>query len=158
MKTHTARGSRISLPPSLRFASVDFERQSQAEGLARTGFKRDQPAFFSWLGVSMYLSESAVMETLRFVAALPKGSEVVFDFIPASSSATTRRSPAARYVASLGEPWITFFDPPELVGRLEKTGFAGSTFLGPKEANERYFTGRPDGLRTVGAHLMAAVV
>jgi hypothetical protein len=61
-------------------------------------------------------------------------------------------------VAKLGEPWITFFEPPALIERLEKTGFASTTLLAPSEANRRYFAGRSDGFRAAGSHLMAALV
>lgn len=152
----------IRVPGSLQFAPVDFERQSLAEGLAKAGFRSNRPTFFSWLGVSMYLSEAAVMETLRFIASLPAGSEVVFDFtVPASSLSRTRqagRASAAAYVAKLGEPWITFFEPRELASRLQNRGFSKAVLFGPREAQERYFRGRTDGFRAAGSHLMAAVV
>jgi methyltransferase (TIGR00027 family) len=150
--------SSIAIPSSLRFAPLDFERQSLAEGLGRAGFRRDKPAFFSWLGVSMYLTESAVMDTLRFIAALAPASEVVFDFIPASSSARSGLSPAAAYVARLGEPWITFFEPQALLGRLGQAGFSQTAMLDPSTAYQRYFAGRTDGFRTRSGHLAAAVV
>jgi methyltransferase (TIGR00027 family) len=150
----------IAAPPSLKFASVDFERQSLGNELLRAGFLKDEPAFFSWLGVSMYLTEGAVMETLRFVAGLAPGSEVVFDFmVPASALARQEgRAAAAAYVAKRGEPWITFFDPPALVERLGKAGFSDASVLEGREANRRYFSGRTDGFRTSGSHLAAAIV
>src|SRR5450432_3003501 len=49
----------LALPASLTFASVDFERQSLAEGLAAAGFRADAPAFFQWLGVVPYLTRDA---------------------------------------------------------------------------------------------------
>ena len=59
---------------------MDFEKQTLADGLKAAGFRDDRPAFFSWLGVVIYLSKPAVSETLRYIAARPKGSHVVFDF------------------------------------------------------------------------------
>ena len=153
---------RIPVPVSLKFAPVDFERQSLGEELSRVGFRRDRPAFFSWLGVSMYLTEGAVMETLRYIASLAPGSEIVFDFtVPTSNRSPARqagRAAAAAYVAKLGEPWITFFEPRALVRSLAATGFASTTLLAPNEANRRYFAGRNDGFRAAGSHLMAALV
>jgi methyltransferase (TIGR00027 family) len=150
----------ISIPASLRFAPVDFERQSLGEELARAGFRRDQPAFFSWLGVSMYLTEPAVMQTLRYIASLAPSSEVVFDYmVPAHTLARqSSRSAAAAYVAKLGEPWITFFEPRELAERLKAAGFAQNTLFGAQDANLAYFSGRTDGFRVNGSHLAAALV
>ncbi len=45
----------MAVPRALTFAPVDFERESLSEGLARAGFRTDQPAFFSWLGAAIYL-------------------------------------------------------------------------------------------------------
>jgi len=69
----------IAVPESMTFAPVDFESQTLADGLVRAGLAMDQKAFFSWLGVVPYLTRSAAVETLRFVASLPSGSEIVFD-------------------------------------------------------------------------------
>src|SRR5204862_4639541 len=69
----------VALPPSLTFASVDFERQSLADGLAAAGFRSDRPAYFQWLGVTPYLTREAIVATLDFVAAI-KGAEIVFDY------------------------------------------------------------------------------
>jgi methyltransferase (TIGR00027 family) len=151
----------IPVPPALRFAAVDFERQSLSMELARAGFRIDEPAFFSWLGVSMYLTEAAVMGTLGYIARVAPGSEVVFDFIVprTSMSAAARRAheAAAAYVAKLGEPWITYFDPPRLAGQLRGAGFSQAVHFGPLEAYRVYFADRADGFRA-GTHLMAAVV
>jgi methyltransferase (TIGR00027 family) len=152
----------IPLPHSLRFVPVDFERQSLSAELARAGFRRDRPAFFSWLGVVVYLSEAAVMDTLGYVASLAPASEVVFEFsLPASALDERRqrsRAASAAYAAQLGEPWKTFFEPAALIERLQAMGYAQTTLLAPADANRRYFAGRADGLRAGGVHLMAASV
>ena len=56
------------------------ERQTLAAGLEQGGFDSGSPAFFSWLGVTPYLTRESCMATLRFIAQLPPGSGVVFDF------------------------------------------------------------------------------
>ena len=155
------RAMGIAIPRSLTFAPVNFERESLADALARAGFRRERPAFFSWLGVTMYLSDAAVTQTLRYVASVAPGSEIVFDFgIPPSAMNEVqqrRRGIAAQRVAKLGEPWISHFEPAELVERLRKLGFSEATHFGPAEANRRYFAGRTDGFRA-GGHLIAALV
>ena len=62
------------------FVACDFQRQSWLEALAAAGLDLHQPTFFLWEGVSMYLEEPAVQETLRAVARLPAGSAISFDF------------------------------------------------------------------------------
>src|SRR5262249_48221274 len=70
----------IAVPSSMTFAPVDFERQTLAEGLALAGFDDGAPAFFSWLGVTMYLTADAFSATLDFIARRPPASGVVFDY------------------------------------------------------------------------------
>jgi methyltransferase (TIGR00027 family) len=69
----------IPLPASLTFAPINFEHETLAEGLAAAGFDREQPTFFTWLGVVPYLTEEAVWSTLTYIARLPHGAHVVFD-------------------------------------------------------------------------------
>lgn len=144
----------IAIPESMTFAPVDFERQTLAEGLAQAGFQRDQKAFFSWLGVVPYLTRSAALETLRFVASLPPGSEIAFDYArpPESLDPVSRQAveALAARVAAAGEPFQTFFDPAELEAELRPMGFASFESLGSEEINARYFSGRSDGLRVGG--------
>ena len=48
--------------------------------LARTGVDVSVPTFFSWLGVSMYLTRDAVDTVFGAVASFPPSSELVFTF------------------------------------------------------------------------------
>ncbi len=155
------RQTEIAIPDSLTFAPVDFERQTLADGLKRAGFRTDEAAFFSLLGVVVYLTKTAVMETFKFVASLPARSEIVFDYsIPPSSLSEGQRinrEARASEVAAIGEPWITYFDPSSLASELRGLGFKHFEDLGPAEANDRYFKDRWDALRVgVGGRLMKA--
>lgn len=158
------REASIAIPPSLEFVPVDFERIGLAEGLARAGFDADAPVFFSWLGVTMYLDEAAVVETLRFIANCAKGSSVLFEFaLPLSSLPPMMRIAMEQLEARLaerGEPWKSFFDPTELAERLTTLGFSGSRAWPPDELNERYLAGRADGLHlsVTPARLIEAIV
>ena len=141
----------IALLPSLTFAPVDFETQDLAEQLRGAGFRFDRPAFFSLLGVVIYLTEAAAMQTLRLVSACAPGTEIVFEFsLPASrltAAARAYRETAMARVAAIGEPWLTFFEPEALAGDLRALGFTGVDMLRPEEANREYFADRIDGLR-----------
>src|ERR1700733_14197321 len=46
----------IEIPSSLTFVPIDFEQQTLDGGLTNTGFDANAPAFFSWLGVTPYLT------------------------------------------------------------------------------------------------------
>ena len=153
----------ITLPDDLMFAPVDFETQTLTEGLLGAGYVPGKRSFFSWLGVTEYLTIEAVMATLRFIAAAPVGSGVVFDYMLSPSLLTpaqrSRFDAVAQRVASAGEPWQAFFEPALLARDLRAMGFGHVEDNGPEEINARYFKDRRDGLR-VGSlsHLMKAEV
>ena len=153
----------IPIPRTLTFSPVDFETQTLEEGLRQAGFDTGKCAFFSWLGVTPYLTSSAVTATLRFVASMPVGSGIVFDYmiLPSLLNPTARRAfdSLAHRVAMAGEPFQTFFDPSLLKSSLRAMGFGQIEDLGPDELNARYFQGRPDELRVGSlAHVMNARV
>jgi methyltransferase (TIGR00027 family) len=144
----------ISLPRSLTFVAVDFEKKSLAEGLREAGFRADQPAYFSWLGVTFYLTRDAIFETLRFVASLQKGSAITFDYGVSRSMLNPIERVISEYLARViaeeGEPWISFFDPTTFKGDVQKLGFRTVENLSPDDLNPRYFFRRKDGLRVGG--------
>ena len=76
-------------PTNLEYIGVDFEREAIGDGLARSGFRRDRPAFFSWLGTTPYLSNAATLATLRSISSVGLGgSQIVFDYLAPAHSLT----------------------------------------------------------------------
>jgi methyltransferase (TIGR00027 family) len=163
-KCEQLQSAGITIPPSLTFVPIDFEQQTLADGLARSRFDASAAAFFSWLGVTPYLTREACMITLSFIARMPAGSGVVFDFAvdPALLNAGQRQALGAlsKRVARYGEPFQLFFDPATLQDELKAMGFHHTEFLQGKELNTRYFKDRKDGLLVRGSigHLMGAWV
>jgi len=145
------RAAGITEPESLSFVPVDFESTKLAEGLGRNSFSLTEPAFFSWLGVTMYLEELAILETLRFIASLPPGSGIVFDYGVPPELLTPAERAGGEFLADRGavqgEPWKTYFDPIFLTAKLRSLGFKEIQDLGAEQLNDRYFSGRTDGLR-----------
>ena len=155
--------TKIEPPVSLTFVPVDFETQSLPEQLRAAGFRENEPAFFSWLGVTMYLTRDAVMGTLRYVAQRPAGSGVTFDYMtPPHKLPWLRRIGfhlVARRVAKAGEPWKTWFDAGQLALELRATGFSRLEDLDGPGLNERYFGGRERRLGGASAgRVMTAMV
>jgi methyltransferase (TIGR00027 family) len=133
--------AKIEIPPNLRYADIDFEQETLADGLARCGVQTATLTFFSWLGVTMYLTRDAIEATLRTVLSFPKGSGIVFTFAHTESAA----SRLAEGSASAGEPWISYFTPEELGAMLRSLGFSDARFLSREEAQRRYYANRTDG-------------
>jgi methyltransferase (TIGR00027 family) len=153
----------IPLPRDVTFVPVDFETQTLAVRLRGAGHDPGKCTFFSWLGVTEYLTTEAVMGTLRFISSAPPGSGVVFDYMISPSllnpAQRSRFDALLRRVASAGEPWQTFFDPSLLMRDLRAMGFVYVEDKGPEEINAMYFKNRKDRLR-VGSlsHLIYAEV
>jgi methyltransferase (TIGR00027 family) len=149
-KRERLRACGIDVPSNVHFVAADLAARPLAEVLAECGFSREDRAFFSWLGVTIYLSREANFATLRGIAAsAAPGSEVVFTYIdqrafgPDASLVFEER----RAVRALrGEAWITGFDPARLGAEIEALGLELVEDLGGPELRERYCTGRTDGL------------
>ena len=142
----------IKIPERLHYVPVDFERETLTNGLSTAGVNHRAATFFSWLGVTQYLTSTAVLNTLREVARLAApGSEIVFQFIvPAATLVGEERAVVetlAARSAAVGEPWLSFFTPEELEVHLKQLGFKEVIHFGPHNATERYLTGRGDQLR-----------
>lgn len=141
----------IAVPDNLRWAPIDFEQQTLAAGLREAGFGASRPAFFSWLGVTQYLTLPAIDATLEVVAALPSPSTIVLSFMLPDVDLPSEEAAAARSVAkdaaATGETWLTRIRPHEFAARLTQIGFREVVHLTPEEANVRYFSGRRDGLK-----------
>ena len=152
----------ISVPRALTFAPVDLERETLADGLAAVGFDTAQPTFFTWLGVVPYLTEKTVFATLGFIASLPGGAHVVFDYrnppttAPDQDEHEAAREALAARVASLGETFRSEFDTDALQVKLRGLGFREIEDLGPRSIRERYFPNREGSSRDHGGHIIHA--
>jgi methyltransferase (TIGR00027 family) len=151
----------IAIPPALTFAPVDFESESLAAGLAAAGFDPARRSFFTWLGVTPYLTEQAIFATLGFIAGLPGGAEVAFDYAnpPEAIDDPERRAAhealAAR-VAAAGEAFRCYLDTLTLSARLGQLGFSEIEDLGPREIAARYFPGHATPASRIGGHVLRA--
>jgi methyltransferase (TIGR00027 family) len=141
-------------PSSLHFVPVDFETASLGQGLAMEGFLASSPAFFAWLGVTMYLDESSLFNTLQFISSCAAKSTVIFDYCVEPTRLSPRELKGfeilSKKVREQGEPWKTSFDPDSLIQKLRSFGFEKVEDFGPEILNERYLAKRKDGLRKSG--------
>jgi methyltransferase (TIGR00027 family) len=149
----------LALPPSVRFAPADFEHQKLSDVLAAAGFDATLRAFFIWLGVTIYLTQEAFLETLEFISTVP-ASEVVFDYSePLESYPLGPRREGvlatAKRMAEIGEPWLSFFDPAALTALLHARGFCEVNDLDPARISAR-FSGAVEWRENVATHLLHA--
>jgi methyltransferase (TIGR00027 family) len=151
----------ITPPPALTFVPLDFERETLGAGLGRAGFDPNQRTFFTWLGVVPYLTERSVLATLRYLAGLPGGADVVFDYATAPSSAAEAERAAdhaalAARVASAGEPFKSHFSTEQLLATLDRLGFSDVEDWGPVQIRARYFPNHRGSSGSEGGHVLRA--
>ncbi len=160
-KRERLRHGGIAVPESMRFAPVDFERDTLAHGLEAVGFRGEEPAFFSWLGVVPYLTREAAFAMLRFIAGMPRGSGVVFDYsIPREMMTENERrafDALAERVARVGEPFRLFFDPAQLEVELRTLGFSEVEDRSSAEVRARWLGEEAPGQGRSGRLLCARV-
>ncbi len=149
----------IAVPPNVTYGEADFSRDGLAGILERAGVDSARPAFFAWLGVTMYLEKSAVLSTLADISsASGNGGGVVLDYVvdptPLPSAHRAVFDRLAERVANAGEPWMSFFAPDEMKRALTTAGFSTAEDIDGDELNRRYFSARTDGLRVASlSHL-----
>jgi methyltransferase (TIGR00027 family) len=115
------------LPRNVTYVPVNFNVDSLGDALDKAGCDAKKKTFFSWEGVSMYVAEEGIRQTLRAIAAgsVP-GSSLVMDFAAARVIEMFKQYPdvaAIKRFAAWGEPWV--FGVPDGVERefFAKLGF-----------------------------------
>jgi methyltransferase (TIGR00027 family) len=143
----------VEVPANVHFVPADLAREPLGVALRGAGFSSTVPAFFSWLGVTVYLSRDANMTTLRAIAACSApGSELVFTYL--DQRVLDARPPGLEAMrskrAERGEPWVSGFDPTTLAAELRVIGLVLLEDLAGAEMTARYCAGRTDGLAAGG--------
>jgi methyltransferase (TIGR00027 family) len=163
-KRQRLQAAGIPIPANLEFVAIDFESVSLREGLQASTLNFSEPAFFSCLGVLVYLSREAADGIFQLVATFPASSEIVFTFSTPDSSLPANdaenRAALANMANALGEPWQTHFEPQTLMRDLSALGFSAISFLSAEAADQTYFQNRNDGLHAprrggIGAAIVA---
>lgn len=142
----------IAIPPSLSFVAVDFSVDDLRTVLERDGLDAKSPTYFSWLGVTQYLTPGTVLATLSALVPLTAGGGgIAFDYMVSPEYLTPRQrkgvAALSALVESVGEPFRGAFDPASLVAAMAEMGYRDIRDLGPEALNAMFFLGRADGLR-----------
>ena len=156
--------AKIPVPETVTFVPVDFEHQSLTSQLHTAGFPPQEPALFSWLGVTMYLTPETVLQTLKEIASFAcLGSGIVFDY----TTPPATRNPIQRSIlhafnqrmTKMGEPWQGFFEPESLIKSLETMGYPTVEDLDHDAINTKFFESRADQLKVGSSgHLIKATL
>jgi methyltransferase (TIGR00027 family) len=140
------------IPPQLHFVPVDLIIEDLADALKHSSYDSIKPSFFSWLGVTYYLTREVVFTTLQAVAEIASsGSSIIFDYMDDDAftpgKVAKRVERMRQIVRNIGEPMKAGFKPSELATELAPLGLSVKEDLAPAEIEKRYFDGRADGMR-----------
>jgi methyltransferase (TIGR00027 family) len=138
------------------FVPVDFETgESWWKALGVNGFDTACATVISSTGVSMYLTREATEATLRQVAAFAPGSVLAMTFMLPLDLVDDAERPmqenVERAARGSGTPFLSHYAPAEMLDMCRAAGFSSARHVSPEELTERYFAGRPDGLRPPSA-------
>jgi methyltransferase (TIGR00027 family) len=140
----------VTVPRNVHFVPADLGQEKPGTALARSTFRRTESSFFSWLGVTQYLTREANLATLEGIAdCSAAGSELVFTYVDERELGPDRQSGDLRRVQSTvesTEPWLSGFAPARLAHDLRAIGLILVEDLSGEEACQRYCRGRSDGL------------
>ncbi|MEV4799755.1 SAM-dependent methyltransferase [Nonomuraea sp. NPDC049421] len=136
----------LDRPSRLTFTPLDLETGDLTALLAG-----DEPAFVSWLGVTMYLTGEAVAATLAALGRLPAGSEVIIEYALPPALRDERGTAYAEFAieaaAERGEPWLSFFAPEDLTALLKRHGLEAVEHVRQEDCVEDALWRRRDALR-----------
>lgn len=139
--------AKLEIRENLRFVPVDFTKDNLRDKLVESGFDENKKTFFSWLGVSYYLSQdeiSGFLENLSSFAA--DGSTLLFDYADENlfTSDVRRVQNMLAMAQAGGEPMKSCFSYEHLEKLLSKYNFLIYEFLSTNDIQEKYFGNRTD--------------
>ena len=150
LKRERMAAAGMAPPDSLRFVPIDFEKDDLRSALVGAGLDTDTASFFNWMGVSYYLTESAILANLDRMAGIGgPGAEVVLDYLVADECVPAEDralfDAMMKFVGKRGEPMISRFDPASAAAVLNPRGLWDVVRNeSPAEHRRRYLGERTD--------------
>ncbi len=149
MKRERLARLNMPVPAQLHFLPVDFRKMSVEQALSQSTHDPEKLTFFSWLGVTYYLTPELVFASLAAIPKLaPPGSAIVFDYLHRDAFLPGKAVGRVQFMQDrarqVGEPMISGFAPALLGEEIKALGLNLVENLGPAEIEARYFQGRTD--------------
>lgn len=129
-KIEALKNANITIPKQVSFISVNFKNENFAEALIKSGFNKSLKTLFIWEGVTFYLLEEVIRNTLELISAsAPLGSILCFDYMTAKVDSVFQ-----------SEPFLFWIKPSELPEFMFGFGFDIIEHLHPDEIEEKFLT------------------
>jgi methyltransferase (TIGR00027 family) len=136
LKLDQLRAAGVADPPGVHFIAADLAHESIGAALARSPFDQRARVFFSWLGVTSYLTREANIASLIAFSYLDQA--IFAARVPADVPESETLRHLATMVAHFGEPWVSGFDPALLASELAELGLNLIEDLNGPDLAERY--------------------
>jgi len=138
-KLERLKNAGIPIPENVSFVAINLEADDLISTFAESKLNLNEPVFTACLGVLIYLTRTTADKIFSFLGGLPAGSEFVFTASQNGDNAWARI--AAERAAAAGEPWITYFEPEQLIAQLIDCGFSQASYLTTEDTEKLYFEG-----------------
>ena len=139
-------------PAKLHFISVDFTKETLVTALTRSSsYDPNVKSFFSWFGVTPYLTHEEVFATLCSVREIaPAGSTISFDYIDAEKfileKSSSQMQKTLEFLQKIDEQFrMEGFYSSKLAEDLNILGLHLHENLSPQDIKKCYLQGRVDG-------------
>ena len=134
------------IPKNIKLVAIDFTQQKIDNVLKIHEDLENKRTFLIWEAVSQYLDESSANQTFDFFSKFPKGSKLVFTYVPNDFITGKNLYGAKTFykMAVKGNLWHFGLNPEEIAAYLNKYGWQLIEDLDYSDLDYRYVkpTGR----------------
>ena len=138
-----------NIPDNLHYVSMDFTKDSLPDELKKAGLDMGKITFFSWLGVTYYLSKEDNANMIKTISSFAKeGSSLLFDYADNEffTSEVKRIQNQIAMAETAGEPMKAGYGYKELEKALAEYNFLIYEHLTTLDIEKRFFANRTDHL------------
>lgn len=142
-KIRLLKKNKIDIPENLTFVPINFILDDLNKILLKAGYDSSKRTLFIWEGVSMYITEEAVNETLSFIKhKAGKESIVAFDYLYSSVIRNECTYYGAKEIAAIvkarGESFTFGIEEGKIEEFLKDKGFTLKAHYTPAEFEKKY--------------------
>jgi methyltransferase (TIGR00027 family) len=129
-KLSILRDAKIDIPERVSFVTINFKSDTLAAVLTKAGFDPLKRTLFIWEGVTYYLKEEAIGNTLDFIRThSPSNSSVCFDYMTEQLESV-----------NAAEPFLFWIDANAIAPFLTRHGFTPVEHIDSQVMEKRYLT------------------
>jgi len=130
------------LPNNVVYVPIDFSKDSVTEKLMAAGYQTHGKTLFIWEGVTLFLNQAIIEETLGRLAELGQGNRIIFDFVPPElvddETDYKGNRQLLKLCADVQEPLTFGCQPERMKGILNSVGYDKIKIVSMREANRIY--------------------